>query len=362
MAYVGETERTVPVVAEVAETDFDPDEELAILFKTVADGASLLDDIKRQIAILRDDTPEDEESLRRHFLLDDGSIELMRTAILPTPYGDSTSDRSLIIRTDGDSLRVKGRDVLFDRHAKFAWNVSQALSPDTPLNATHLLGLGIYPEGDDEARATAASDAISFLRDHFGSTDKNKKTFRRSRDYVVLPTMEEEPEDNPIVIVEDVDTEEPASTAQGVGDIVVRVVGSGEGPGRTGGSYQYHGGELPYQNPAYVPEETTDSRNINTSTVQDMLDLDSPQEALRRERRDSPWMAEANCNNHPPAVFFPSDSVGVELAKKICATCPVIQSCLEHALANRIDHGVWGGTDEKQRRRILKARGTLAGL
>ena len=35
------------------------------------------------------------------------------------------------------------------------------------------------------------------------------------------------------------------------------------------------------------------------------------------------WMAEGNCNNHPPAVFFPSDGVGVEVAKKICGTCPV---------------------------------------
>ena len=71
-------------------------------------------------------------------------------------------------------------------------------------------------------------------------------------------------------------------------------------------------------------------------------------------------MAEGNCSNHPPAVFFPSDGVGVELAKKICATCPVQQPCLEHALANRIDHGVWGGTSERQRRRILKARRLLA--
>lgn len=72
------------------------------------------------------------------------------------------------------------------------------------------------------------------------------------------------------------------------------------------------------------------------------------------------WMAEGNCNNHPPAVFFPSDGVGVEIAKKICATCPASESCLEYALSNRIDHGVWGGTSERQRRRILRARRELA--
>ncbi len=67
-------------------------------------------------------------------------------------------------------------------------------------------------------------------------------------------------------------------------------------------------------------------------------------------------MAEGNCNNHPPATFFPSDGVGVEIAKKICATCPVRERCLDYALDARIDHGVWGGASERQRRRLLKER------
>jgi WhiB family redox-sensing transcriptional regulator len=36
--------------------------------------------------------------------------------------------------------------------------------------------------------------------------------------------------------------------------------------------------------------------------------------------------------------------------------CPVKVPCLEYALENRIDHGVWGGTSERERRRILRAR------
>ena len=38
--------------------------------------------------------------------------------------------------------------------------------------------------------------------------------------------------------------------------------------------------------------------------------------------------------------------------------------CLEYALANRIDHGVWGGTSERERRRILRRRrsGQLTGV
>lgn len=71
---------------------------------------------------------------------------------------------------------------------------------------------------------------------------------------------------------------------------------------------------------------------------------------------DNDWMARGNCRFEPPATFFPSDGVGVEIAKKICETCSVKEPCLEYALAHRIDHGVWGATSERQRRRILKKR------
>ncbi len=71
---------------------------------------------------------------------------------------------------------------------------------------------------------------------------------------------------------------------------------------------------------------------------------------------DTSWMAQGLCRFEPPSTFFPSDGVGVETAKRICAACPVKEPCLEYALEHRIDHGVWGGTSERQRRRILKKR------
>ncbi len=67
-------------------------------------------------------------------------------------------------------------------------------------------------------------------------------------------------------------------------------------------------------------------------------------------------MEQGNCNNHSPEVFFPKDGAGVAIAKHICSSCVVMQECLEYALSNRIDHGVWGGASERQRRRILKHR------
>lgn len=41
-------------------------------------------------------------------------------------------------------------------------------------------------------------------------------------------------------------------------------------------------------------------------------------------------------------------------AKAICKECPIKQPCLEYALAHGED-GVWGGTTEKERRRLRRA-------
>ena len=71
---------------------------------------------------------------------------------------------------------------------------------------------------------------------------------------------------------------------------------------------------------------------------------------------DTEWMRQGNCREAPPSLFFPSDGAGVDAARQLCATCPVKEPCLEYALRNKIDHGVWGGTSERERRRILRQR------
>ena len=67
-------------------------------------------------------------------------------------------------------------------------------------------------------------------------------------------------------------------------------------------------------------------------------------------------MGKARCASESPDVFFPSDGVGVLAAQKICADCPVVNECLEYALANHISHGVWGGASERRRRRLQRRR------
>ena len=71
---------------------------------------------------------------------------------------------------------------------------------------------------------------------------------------------------------------------------------------------------------------------------------------------DTECMSIGKCKDLSPSIFFPSDGVGVQAAQRICAECPVSEACLQYALEERVDHGVWGGTSERERRRMLRRR------
>ena len=71
------------------------------------------------------------------------------------------------------------------------------------------------------------------------------------------------------------------------------------------------------------------------------------------------WMFRGRCRTNEPAAFVPSDGNGVGIAQRVCSECPVRVECLEYALVNRIEHGVWGGTSERERRRILQRRRSI---
>ncbi len=70
------------------------------------------------------------------------------------------------------------------------------------------------------------------------------------------------------------------------------------------------------------------------------------------------WMAAGSCRDVPADMFFPTSGRGVNEAKRICAACEVVTTCLEFALSENIEHGIWGAKSERERRRILRARRT----
>jgi len=71
---------------------------------------------------------------------------------------------------------------------------------------------------------------------------------------------------------------------------------------------------------------------------------------------DANWREFARCRGVDPETFYPSSDDDAGPAKDICALCPVREACLEHALARREKHGVWGGLTARERRRILRRR------
>lgn len=71
------------------------------------------------------------------------------------------------------------------------------------------------------------------------------------------------------------------------------------------------------------------------------------------------WRHRAACLTEDPELFFPIGVTGpaltqVEEAKKVCMRCDVREECLQWALENGQDHGVWGGTSEDERRSMKR--------
>lgn len=56
-----------------------------------------------------------------------------------------------------------------------------------------------------------------------------------------------------------------------------------------------------------------------------------------------------------PNLWFPEQGSGVT-ARRICAACPVRVDCLEHAIGNREEFGIWGGAGEFTRRHLAAVK------
>jgi len=63
------------------------------------------------------------------------------------------------------------------------------------------------------------------------------------------------------------------------------------------------------------------------------------------------------------SVFFGSSSPeerpaytlsSIRKARAICASCPVFNECISHAIKQREDYGLWAGTTMRQRRELFR--------
>lgn len=67
------------------------------------------------------------------------------------------------------------------------------------------------------------------------------------------------------------------------------------------------------------------------------------------------WQDDALCRQVDPELFYPEKGGNPEPAKAICRTCDVTDKCLQYALNNHEQFGVWGGKTERERRQLLAA-------
>jgi WhiB family transcriptional regulator, redox-sensing transcriptional regulator len=85
---------------------------------------------------------------------------------------------------------------------------------------------------------------------------------------------------------------------------------------------------------------------VSTTSTPSLLSLVAP----------GGWQEDAACRDAPPELFFSSDEHDRQQAVELCSTCPVRTQCLEQALVAGESYGIWGGTDEQERKRLLRHR------
>ncbi len=72
---------------------------------------------------------------------------------------------------------------------------------------------------------------------------------------------------------------------------------------------------------------------------------------------DQDWRSQALCAKTDPDLWFAVGSVEHKLAKRMCRACPVRQECLAYAMDGCMDHGIWGGLTERERRQLRRRAG-----
>ncbi|MET9427395.1 MULTISPECIES: WhiB family transcriptional regulator [unclassified Streptomyces] len=71
------------------------------------------------------------------------------------------------------------------------------------------------------------------------------------------------------------------------------------------------------------------------------------------------WRTAAACRHEDPDLFFPIGTSGpamlqTQAAKSVCHGCPVREPCLQWAMDNGQESGVWGGLSEDERRALKR--------
>jgi len=107
-------------------------------------------------------------------------------------------------------------------------------------------------------------------------------------------------------------------------------------------------GELPSLTPGPQPDGQETERRMHTPRL--VADLDTG------------WRTAASCRAQSAVHFFapphferkPEKDAREGAARALCRACPVQPQCLQYSLAAEEPHGIWGGLNELERRRLLR--------
>jgi WhiB family transcriptional regulator, redox-sensing transcriptional regulator len=72
--------------------------------------------------------------------------------------------------------------------------------------------------------------------------------------------------------------------------------------------------------------------------------------------RDLSWRDRANCLGLDPDLFFPEQGASTRAAKEVCAGCVSREPCLQYALDENIEFGLWGGKSRRERKTMRRER------
>ena len=110
-----------------------------------------------------------------------------------------------------------------------------------------------------------------------------------------------------------------------------------------------------------VSTESINDQSAKVATGSALFDLIAQRVATEGVQPDPDlsWRKSASCRDTSPELFFPIGTTGdavvqIDEAKQVCFQCPAQVRCLEFALVNNQDSGIWGGASEEERRHLRR--------
>lgn len=68
------------------------------------------------------------------------------------------------------------------------------------------------------------------------------------------------------------------------------------------------------------------------------------------------WRSEKNCEGYPVSIFYSGYPRDEQIAKAICSKCTVSKQCLDEAMKENEEFGIWGGMNPQERSNVFLRR------